>query len=181
MSVAQSLPLLAGDGWSPLSFDPGVLIWTWVVFTFVVFILAKTTWRPLLDALERRENKVAEGLKEAEEAREEARRIAEEFEAKVKAAHVEAQRIADESRASAERLSAELEGEAKERAEQLVDRAKDEINLARRQALEEIRERAVDLAISAAGAVLEKNVDEEDNRRLAANVIQMVSKEKTGS
>ncbi len=160
--------------WSPLDFDPGTLFWTWIVFSVVVFIVGKAIWKPLLGALEKRETQVAEGLQEAARAREEAARISQEFDAKVKQAQVEAQRIAEEARANAENLGARLESEARERAEKLIERAREEVALAQRQALEEVRTQAVDLAIEAAGAVLKKNVDGEDNRKIASNVIKMV-------
>ena len=167
--------------WSPLDFDPGTMVWTWVVFGVVVFILAKAAWNPLLDALEKREKQVADGLREAEAARAEAKRLAEDFDAKVKQSHIEAQRIAEEARNAAERMGQELEDAARARAEALISRARDEVALAQRQALEEVREHAVDLAIQAAGAVVSKNLDEDDNRKMAGNVIKMVKKEGTGS
>ena len=175
------MSFLAAGGWSPLTFDPTTLFWTFMVFIAVVFVLAMTAWRPILNALEAREEQVKSGLEEAERAREEARRISEEFEAKVKAAQADAQRMADEARAGAERLAAQIEADAKDSAEKLIDRARTEIAVAQRHALDEVRKLAVDLSIEAAGAVLEKTVDSDDNRKLAAKVIKMVKKEGTGS
>ena len=175
------MSLLASGGWSPITFDPGITVWSWVVFGIVAFILAKMAWNPLLAAMERRENQVRDGLEEAELARQEARRITEEFDAKVKAAQADAQRMAEDARQNAEKLAADIETEARERAERLLERAREEISVAQRQAVDEVRQQAVDLSIEAAKAVLKRSVDDEDNRKLASKVIQMVRKEGTGS
>jgi len=175
------MAFLASGGWDPTAFDPGATVLTFLVFLVVVFILGLAAWRPILNALENREQQVKSGLEEAERARDEAQRISAEFEAKVKAAQAEAQRMADEARAGAERLAAQIEADAKASADKLIDRARTEIGVAQRQALDEVRKLAVDLSIDAAEALLEKSVDTDDNRKLAAKVIQMVKKEGTGT
>jgi len=175
------MSLLASGGWSPLNFDPGTLIWTFAVFTAVVLIMAKFIWRPLMNAMEAREQSVQSGLEEAANAREESRRLSAEFDEKFRQARAEAQAIADQARAAAEKLAADIEAAAQANAESLLQRARDEISMAQRQALEEVRDLAVDLSVRAAGAVLSKSVDGEDNRKLAAKVIRMVKKEGTGS
>lgn len=182
--MGQGRPMmsfLASGGWDPLSFDSGAVVWTFFVFIAVVFVMKKMAWGPILNALEARENQVKSGLEEAERARDEARRLSEEFDAKFKAAQADAQRMADEARAGAERLAAQIEADAKGSADKLIDRARREIAVAQRHALDEVRALAVDLSIDAAGAVLEKSVDSDDNRKLAAKVIKMVKKEGTGT
>ncbi len=157
--------------WSPLEFDPGTLFWTWVVFGMVCLILGKFVWKPLIQALEDRERKIQGGLEEAENAREEARKLRVGFEAQVKEARAESRRMADEARVNAGRLAETIEAGARANAEQLVQNARQEITLAKRQAQEELRQTAVDLAIEAASAVLQRNVGGEDNRRIASEVI----------
>lgn len=176
-----TLGVAAEEKWTPLTYDPGTLIWTWVVFGAVVFLLAKFAWRPLITALEAREKKVADGLEEADRARAEAARISADFEKQVKEARAEAHRIAEQARASAEKLAAEIKVQARDEAERMIERARSEISLAQRQAMEDIRVMAVDLAIEAAGTVLQKSVDKEDNRRIAASVIESLQASPEGS
>ncbi len=166
-------PLL---NWSPFHFDPGTLFWTWVVFAVVVFILAKTAWKPLLKALEERERKMEEGLKRAERAETEARRAAAETEARLQEAYAKADQIVEETRVRGEKLAKELAAEARAQADKLVGRARDEIALAKSQAVEELRVQAVDLALEVAGTVLQRNLNQDDNQRLARQAIDLMQK-----
>ena len=60
----------------------------------------------------------------------------------------------------------------------LVKRAKEEIDLARRQALEDIRREAVELAVKAASVVVRKSLDDREHRRIASEVVSEIG---TGS
>src|SRR5579884_2632049 len=54
-------------------------IWTIVVFLFLVFVLGKYAWRPMIQGLEQRELSIRAAAEEARQAREEAQRLREEF------------------------------------------------------------------------------------------------------
>lgn len=172
--IASSLPLLAE--WHPLKFDPGTLIWTWAVFGAVVFILSKFAWKPLITALEGREKKIEDGVLKAERAEAEAKRAAAETEARLREAFVKADLIVAETRARGETLAKELESEARAGAEKLLQRAREEITLAKQQAVEEMRVQAVDLALEAASSVLGRAVDQDDHRRLAGAAIDQMKR-----
>ena len=171
---ASALVLLTE--WDPLQYDPGTLVWTWAVFGVVVFVLAKFAWNPLLKSLETREKKMEEGLQRAERAELEAKRAAAETEAKLKEAYAKADRIVEETRARGEKLSKELEAEARSGADKLLARAREEIALAKDQAVEEMRAQAVDLALEAAGTVLGKSMDQDDHRRLARQAVDLMKR-----
>ena len=49
--------------------DPGLFIWTILTFLVLVALLARFAWRPLLDALERRQETIARALEDAQRAR----------------------------------------------------------------------------------------------------------------
>lgn len=165
-----------GSGWHPMKFDPGTLIWTWAVFGVVVFVISKVAWKPLIAALEARETKIEDGISKAERAEAEAKRAAAETEAKLKEAYVKADQIVEETRARGEKLAKELEVDARGQAEKLLTRARDEIALAKQQAVEEIRVQAVDLALEAASSVLGRAVNQDDHRRLASAAIEQMKR-----
>ncbi|KPK76947.1 MAG: hypothetical protein AMS25_17125 [Gemmatimonas sp. SM23_52] len=89
-----------------------------------------------------------------------------------------AQQILAEGRKAAERLRSELLDEARAQKDQIVARAKDEIGRERDQALEVLRRETVDLSIAAAGRVLQKNLDAEDNRRLVEEYLERLALER---
>lgn len=180
-TTALALVSEEGGGYSPIQFDPNVFFWTILVFLVVMFLLGKFAWRPLLGALAERENRITGALQEAERAREEAKKMAADFDAKVREAQREASRITEEARTNGERLATEIESAARKRADQMVERARAEIQMAQRQAVEEVRRTSVELALAATEEVLKKNVDDGENRRLASNVIQMMSDRQQGT
>lgn len=166
--------------WSPLDFDPGALIWTWLVFAAVVFILAKFAWGPLVKQLEAREKKMADGLERAERAEAEAKRAAAETEKRLGEAYAKADKIVEETRSRGEKLAKELEAQARATADGMVSRAREEIALAKGQALEELRTQAVDLALEVAGTVLDRNLNQDDNKRLAKQAVDLMKPGKPG-
>ena len=49
--------------------DPGLYIWTIVTFLALVFVLAKFAWKPLLKALDERQQTIARAVDDARQAR----------------------------------------------------------------------------------------------------------------
>ncbi len=51
-----------------LKFEPGLMIWTVVVFVITLFALSKIAWGPLMKALDEREKRIHDALTKAEQA-----------------------------------------------------------------------------------------------------------------
>jgi F-type H+-transporting ATPase subunit b len=177
MLSLSMLPLLAEGGkpsWNPLAFDPGTTALSFIVFLVVLWVLSKYAWKPLLVSIEAREKRISEALAAAEKARSEAESLRRDFEAQMKAARVEAEKAIQEGRASAEKFAQEIQNKAREEGDRLRERAKEEIDLARRQAIDDIRREAVDLALKAASVVVRRSLDEGEHRRIASEVVAEV-------
>ena len=92
--------------------DPGLFIWTILTFLALLFLLAKFAWKPLLAALEDRENKIKNSLEDAEKAKAELERINAKSEEIIAKARSEAQSIRVEAKAATERIKAVLKAKA---------------------------------------------------------------------
>lgn len=174
-------PLFAEEGAGGgglFSINPGLIIWTWVIFLLLLFVLRKWAWGPILGALEAREKRIQQALEGAAREREEAGRLLEQQRQLLDQSREQAQHILGDSRKAAERLRWELLDEARAQKDQIVARAKDEIERERDQALEALRRETVDLSIAAAGRVLQKNLDAEDNRRLVEEYLERLAVER---
>ena len=55
--------------------DFGLLVWTGIVFSLLLFLLAKFAWKPILNAVNTREEKIAEALELAEKTKAEIAKI----------------------------------------------------------------------------------------------------------
>ena len=87
--------------------DPGLFIWTIVVFLVLLSLLAKFAWRPLLEALDSRQAAIKKSLDDAKEAGRELERLTQESAEILRTARGEAESIVSRGRVDAERLREE--------------------------------------------------------------------------
>jgi len=146
-------------------------LWTWILFGIVFFILARFAWKPLREQLEARENRIRETVEMADKVKTEAEALLEKHREMMDRAKADAQEIINEGREAGERVRADVADAGKKEAEEFVERARKEIDLETKKALDEIRREAVDLSLLAAGRILEHSIDDEDHRKLANEVV----------
>jgi len=164
---------------TPFDINPGVTIWTLVVFAILLVILAKTAWPAILKVVEEREAKIQAQLDAAEKANAEAQRVLAVYHQQIASAREESQAIVAAARQAGERLREELVSKGRAEQEELLVRARREIGLERDKAVVELRREAVELSIAAASKVLERNLDNETDRRLVADFLQGLGTNRT--
>ena len=146
--------------------DPGLYIWTIATFLILVWLLAKYAWRPLLGALERRQESIRKSLDDAQQAKQELERLSVESRKILAAARSQAETILSQTRSDANRVRDELKQKAQAEAAGIVKNAERQIEMETARALQQIRNEAVDISIAIASKLLERNVSKEDNERL---------------
>jgi F-type H+-transporting ATPase subunit b len=154
--------------------DPGLFIWTIVVFLVLLTLLAKFAWKPLLQALETRQNTITKALDDAQKAKVELERLNQESEAIIRKARGEADAIITSSRADAERLKVELRDKAKAEADGIVKNAERQIQLETARALQQIRHEAADLGVAIASKLIQRNITKEDNEKLIDEALKQL-------
>src|SRR5262245_8213389 len=107
--------------------DPGLYIWTIVVFLVLLGLLAKFAWRPLLDALEKRQESIRRSLDDAAKAKLELERLQVESQRILNQARSEAEGIVARTREDANRLRDELRQKAQLEAANIVKNAEKQI------------------------------------------------------
>ncbi len=157
-----------------VQFDPGLIFWTWTTFFAVLAILAWKAWRPMIRALDKRQEGIHNALEAADKARRESEELTAKVEEQIRESRRQAQEILADTRMAAEKVRGELEEVAKRKADELVEKARDQINAERDRALREVRTTVVDLSLALAGKVLERNITSEDNRRLVEESLQEI-------
>lgn len=144
--------------------------------TFAVFLwfCMKFVWPPIVNALDERKAKIADGLAAAEkgmQAEEEARKAAE---AELQKAKEQAKEIIAQAQHRANELVEDSKGDARQEGERLMQAAKNEIEQERNQAREQLRSEVVAIAMAGAEQVLMREVDakahQEALEKLAANL-----------
>jgi F-type H+-transporting ATPase subunit b len=154
--------------------DPGLFIWTIVTFLVLLALLAKFAWRPLLEALDKRQESIRKSLDDARRAQQELERLQQESAQIIREARVEADAIIGRSRADAERLREEIRQKAREESDGIIRNAERQIQLETTRALQQIRHEAVDLSVMIASKIIQRNLSKEDNERLIDDALKQV-------
>ena len=154
--------------------DPGLFIWTIVTFLVLLALLAKFAWRPLLEALDTRQNAIRKSLDDAQQARQELERLNAESAQIIARSRQEADAIITQSRADGDRLREEIRHKARAEADLIVKNAERQIQLETSRALQQIRHEAVELSVMIASKIIQRNLTREDNERLIDEALRQV-------
>ena len=179
--VETILPLLlsAGEGgrkFDLLSPDPGLIFWTVLTFLGLLFLLRKTAWGPILDGLDRREEKIRSSLDEAAKAREEGQQLLEQQKEELNRARQEAQKIIEQGTASAKAMQEEILVKAQAEAGDVLESARREIKLETEKARDALRAEVVDISLEVSSKLLERSLKDDDHERLAREFMSEVDK-----
>jgi F-type H+-transporting ATPase subunit b len=164
--MAQEHAPAAGAPPGLLTVDGGLMVWTLIVFGAIFFILKKFAFPAIFSAVQAREEALTKAIEEARADREAASRLLADQKAAIDAARGDAQKIIAEGRVTAEAMKSQMLEETRKQQQDLLERAKRDIAAEKSAAIADLRKEAVGLAISAAGKVIEKNLDDATNRAL---------------
>ena len=151
--------------------DPGLFIWTILTFLILLTLLSKFAWKPLLAALQARQDRISQALEDARRAQDEMERVKRESADIIRQAHVEANAIVTSSRTDAERVREETKQKARTEAAAIVAAAQRQIETEALRARDEIRREAADLAVAIASKLIRRNISVEDNRVMIDEMI----------
>ncbi|MCY4602603.1 MAG: F0F1 ATP synthase subunit B [Gemmatimonadetes bacterium] len=156
--------------------DPhvGLIIWTIITFLVVLFVLKKFAWPQLLAALDEREKRISDAIAAAEQARQEAEEVLREHRQKLAAADEEARQVVAEAREAGANVRQTIVSQAREEAERMLNQARTSIESEKRAAIAELRRETANLAVQAAGALIDANLDDEKNRGLVDDFIARI-------
>jgi F-type H+-transporting ATPase subunit b len=154
--------------------DPGLYIWTIVTFLVLLGLLAKFAWRPLLAALDERQQAIRKSLDDARQAKQELERVHAESAKILAQARTEAEQIVSATRTDVNQFREEMRQKAREEAAGIVKNAERQIELETARALQQIRHEAVDLSVTIASKLLQRNVSKDDNARLIEDTFKQI-------
>jgi F-type H+-transporting ATPase subunit b len=155
-----------GEMGGPFTLEPGLIIWTWVVFIALFLLLRRFAWPAILRTTEERELRIRTQLEEAERLNAEARAALEEHKKLLAGARQESHQLLAVTKSAAEKEREALLSRTREEQEHLLDRAKKEIAAERERALAELRRDAVDLSLAAASKLIGARLDAAGDRKL---------------
>lgn len=156
----------AEGGGSPFTLEPGLIVWTWIVFIALFFLLRKFAWPHIVRATEERERTIRKQLNEAERLNGEAQAKLEEHYKLLAASKDQAHQLVNEAKALGEQEREQLLARTREEQEEMLERVKREIAAERERVVAELRREAVDLSLAAASKLIQRRLEGEDDRRI---------------
>ena len=155
-----------------LKVDPGLLLWTLITFLVLLLILWKAAWKPLVEALDSRAERIRGDIEKADKAREEAEALLNEHKEMMAKANEEASSIIARSRDEAEKLKDDIVSKAQQESRDMADRTKREIEAAKDKALDELKSEIVTLSTDIASKIVVKNINPEDQKDLVNEALK---------
>ena len=171
--VLAAVPLSAQEEHAsgPLTVEGGLMFWTIVVFLVLLAVLKKFAWPAVLGAVEAREKALEQQLAEAERNRAESAALLEEHKKLIADAKSQAHAVLAESKALAEKERAVALEKTKQEQEELLARARRDIQSERDRAITELRREAVDLSLAAASKLIGERLDSPTDRKLVLDYL----------
>lgn len=135
-------------------------------------VLKKILFKPVTAFMEKRTQAIENSITDAEKQKAEAAALKASYEQLLKESKVQGEQIVAEAAARAGAKSDQILAKAKADADLLLQNARAEINREREKMLQEIHNQVVDLAIEAAGKVVEANMDTSRNIQIVENFLE---------
>jgi len=168
-------------GIDALGFNLPSLIAQLVNFTLLLIIFRLLLYKPLLNVLDQRKQRIEEGLQASDEAKRRLTETEQETGKEMDRARQEGQQLIVQAQQAANRLREEETQRARIEAEQLIERARGEIAIERDAAIAELRREFAGLAVAAAERVIKKELDAGTHRQLIEQVLTEASSRDGGA
>jgi F-type H+-transporting ATPase subunit b len=153
------------------------MIWTVLTFLVLLAVLRKLAWKPLLEALDSREKRIDDALLKAEKAQREAEQAIAENRKRSDEAMRQAEQLIEQARKDAEQTRHKMIEEARAESRRVVEQDMRRLEAEQRAAMQEMRSIAADLAIRAAGRLIQSSMTEQQQREIVDQFLKEVRQE----
>ena len=157
-------------------FSFGTFFWMSVLFLGLLFLLKKFAWKPILDAVNDREEGILKALASAEEAKKEMQNLTADNANLLKEARAERGEMMKDARNITDNMIAAAKEDAKEVTATLIEKAQASINQEKQAALAEIKKTVAELSIGIAETVIKKELsNKKDQLALVEGILKDVT------
>ena len=145
-----------------------------IAFLVILAVLAKLVWPPVLEMMEKRQQKIQEDLDAAQRSKIQAAEEAKSYEAKILEAHHEADAIVAKAKKEAEEVRSAVLAKAQREAADIIAKAHGAVDSERHKAMIELSSSVVDLSVEIASKIIGNDLSVEEQRRLAEKYLAEV-------
>lgn len=147
-----------------------------ISFLILFFILRTLVWKRFLQVLDGRKERLAAEFKGIEDSKAEVARLKSDYEAHLDNIGEIARAKREEAVLEGKRIAEEIRANANTEALQIIEKSEDAIKAELSRAREEYRDEIVDIAISAAGKVIEERLTEAEDKKIVEDFINKIDK-----
>ena len=182
--VSETVSEVGGADPAPEEEYEGVIsldVWT-MLFTFMNLLLLfyfarKFLFKPIKKMIDSRKEEIDNLYEDAGKAKSDAEQFKAEYEVKLEQATAESEEIMRRAVRNAQLKEEEILKEARDEAAKTLQRAEEQIESERKQAMEDIKNDVSDIAIDIASAVLSREISEDEHREMIDGFIDRLGEE----
>lgn len=152
-------------------------IFSVIAFAGLLFVLWRFAWKPLLGALNARQEYIEKQISDAEATKKEAQGVLNDYHKKLAGFEDEGAKILESRRKQAEEEGQKIIAKVKEEVDEIKARAQIDIDRARRVAEAELVGRSGEIVMHLGKEILGKSLNNDDNKALFDNAIRKLQEE----
>jgi F-type H+-transporting ATPase subunit b len=143
-------------------FSFGLFFWQSLIFIFLVLILKKFAWKPILHAVNERESSIKDAINAADQAKKEMASIQEGNQKILKEARAEREALLKEAHSTGIDIVTEAKAEAKAEADKIIAQAQEAIQNEKRAALNALKNQVAQISLDIAEKVIDTELESKD-------------------
>lgn len=145
-------------------FSFGLFFWQLLIFIFLLLLLKKFAWKPILDSVNERESFIKNAMLEANRARNEMASIEESNQKVLKEARAEREALLKDARATGAEIIAQSKIDAQTEANKIIAQAQETIRNEKRAAVNELKNQVAQISMEIAEKVIDKELDNKNKQ-----------------
>ena len=145
-------------------FSLGLFIFQTALFLLLLFLLKKYAWKPILGAVNEREEGIKNAIDSAEKAKQEMENLQADNQKLLQEARLEREAMLKEARDLKNKMIEDAKGEASDQANKIIEQAQAAIQSEKREAMAELKNHVAGLSISIAEKVVREELSNKDKQ-----------------
>jgi len=145
-------------------FSFGLFVWQSIIFIGLILLLKKFAWKPILDAVNEREEGIKNALLSAENARKEMQNLQSDNQRILQEARSERDAMLKEAREMKEKMVADAKNEAQAQGLKMIEQAKAAIESEKNAAMADLKSQVATLSLSIAEKILKDELSNKESQ-----------------
>ena len=154
-----------------IGINPFTMVFAWINLLILYLFLKKLLFVPVKNMIDSRQKEIDDMYSDAESSKSAAEEMKAEYEKKLNSANEESEEILKKAIRRAQLREEEILREAGVKAERVLERAEEQIELEKKQAINDVKNQVSGMAVDIAAAIIERDVDKSEHEAMIDDFI----------